>query len=147
MSGLCVFVTDASRADIYDLESPRSRLRKNGSIVNPVARRHDRDLGSDAPGRVLNRMGGVRQAYQPRIPLKRRAAESFARIVAEAISAAAQNHDIVLVAAPRQMGTIRRSLTAPVLARIVGELRHDLVDLPQLQLQRRIRKQLMAPIL
>jgi protein required for attachment to host cells len=142
MAGIRVIVADSGRATFYELASRRGRLQELGSMTNPAARKHERDLGSGAPGRVMNRMGGVRHAYQAHDSIKGHAAGEFARALARRIAAAPRDRQIMIVAAPRLLSAIRQRLPKGIAARVVSELAHDLVDLPRDELQRRIRDQL-----
>ena len=52
-TGIRIVVADQSQARIYSAGARRLKLL--GSLSDPRARLHDRDLGSDRPGRVFDR--------------------------------------------------------------------------------------------
>jgi protein required for attachment to host cells len=142
MTAIHVIVADSARADFYEMDSATARLRKIRVMTNPAARKHERDLASGAPGRVLNRMGGVRHALQQHQTPKEHAAAKFSQALARAIAADVGDHRFLLVAAPRLLGAIRRPLAKLAGERIIGELPRDLIDLPRAQLQQRVQEQL-----
>lgn len=143
MPGYRVVVADTTRAKLFMLEAPGMPLRHLGSIKNPFTGKHDRDIGSDAPGRVMSRQGnGVRRtALQARHSPKQHATEQFARLLAARLTTDAKvdRDDVfVLVSAPRFLAELRSRLPATVQRRVVRELKRDLVDLPRGELKARV---------
>jgi protein required for attachment to host cells len=154
MPGYRVLVADTAHAKFFELDSPGGSLRHMESLANPYTGKHDRDLGADAPGRVMSRQGDCarRTALQPRRAPKQHAMEQFARILAERLTtdAHAHPHDrFVLVIAPRFLSEVRERLPDMVRQRVIRELKRDLVDMPRLELQTRvataIRPRIKAP--
>lgn len=143
MSGYRIVVADTTRAKLFMLEKPGEPLRHLGSLTNPYTGKHDRDIGADAPGRVMTRAGnGARRtALQPRRSHKQHATEQFARLLAERIKqdAKVDPHDLfMLVIAPRFLAEVREQLPATLQRRIVREVKRDLVDIPRGELRARV---------
>lgn len=143
MSGYRVLVADTRHAKLFEQETLRAPLRFLDAIDNPYTGKHDRDLGSDAPGRSMSRSGdGVRRtALQPRQTHKQHAVTQFARLLARRLSAEVRAEAVdglVMVAAPRFMAELESHMSATTRKRVVRQLRRDLVDMPRLDLQRRV---------
>jgi len=147
MTAFRVLVADKVKAQLYDLPSRRSSLKALQSFVNPAGMQPERALGSGRPGRVTSGTGGGRHAFEPKHGIKEHAEEVFVRqIIAalEADEAANGGLPLVLVAAPRLLGTYRRHLPASVKERVAVEIRLDLTKLPVLELNKRVREAVTA---
>lgn len=147
MTAFRVLVADKVKAQLYELPSRRSSLKALQSFVNPAGMQPERGLGSSRPGRVTSGTGGGRHAFQPKHSIKEQAEEVFVRDVVAAMdtdTTAGGRTPIVLVAAPRLLGTYRRLLNASVRDRIVLEIKLDLTKLPVIELNKRVREAVMA---
>ncbi len=133
-----IVVADQAEARFYDAEPPEAALHASGSLRDPTARLHERDLVSDRPGRVFERAsipgsrrgasahhdtGGERSA-------RKSAAVAFARRIATELERGQQQRrfdGIVLMANPRFLGLLRQ-VFSPRLGRcVVAEVPKDLV--------------------
>jgi protein required for attachment to host cells len=138
-----ILVADTAHAKFFTLEAPGGPMKHLGSLANPYTGKHDRDLGTDAPGRSMSRAGnGVRRtALQPRRSHKQHAVGQFARLLADRIKddAKRDRDDLfVLVIAPRFLTEVRAHLPASLQRRIVREVKRDLVDMPRGDLRARV---------
>jgi protein required for attachment to host cells len=144
---VCVVVADQSEARVYLLRGAAIRLA--ASLENPAAHLHDRDLKSDRPGRVYDRAppargrrgAGAHHATGGERKPRRQVAIAFARDIAAAVGASrrtARFDRLVLVAAPRFLGMLRRSLPATLRAQVVAEYAKDWVNLPTAKVRARI---------
>jgi protein required for attachment to host cells len=143
MTAFRVLVADKVKAQLYHLPSRRGSLTALQSFVNLSGMQPERSLGSSRPGRVTSGTGGGRHAFEPKHGIREHAEEVFVRDVAAALEAdldASDGAPIVLVAAPRLLGTYRRLLPAAVRDRVVLEVRLDLTKLPVLELNKRVRE-------
>lgn len=140
MSAIRVVVADSARAEIFEMDNTHAPLRKLATLANPYAARHERDIGADAPGRVVNRQGGVQHTLAPRHSLKKQATEKFARLLAERITSETQRAEggVMLVIAPRFLAQVQSFLAPATKRRIVGEVRRNLLESRRLDLQRRV---------
>ncbi len=143
MPGYRILVADTRHAKIFEMETPKGPLRFLDAIGNPYTAKHDRDLGSDAPGRLMTRSGGSarRTALQPHSDHKQHAVTQFARLLARRMSNEAKADKLsalVMVAAPRFMSELQGQMSQATKKRVIRELRRDLVDAPRLDLQRRV---------
>lgn len=147
MGTVRVVVADSMRADLYDLAEPRAALQAIGTIANELSGKHERDLGRAAPGRRMG-TGSARTALQPRHTHKQHATEQFARQLARAVATHGRSagvDGVVLVAAPRFLALVKSHLSKAAAARIIGEVRRDLVDVPKLALRGHVHKALPLP--
>ncbi len=145
-----IVVADQGEARFYDRTRVGGALRAAGSLENPAAHLHDRDIKSDRQGRIFSR---VRTAGQRRGTVARhaaggersprkRAAQLFARRIARELSAASRAGDfdgLVLVAGPAFLGLLRAALPKRLKSAVVAEVAKDLAHLPKTALQSHLR--------
>jgi protein required for attachment to host cells len=137
-----IVVADQSEARFYDFVRRNAPLRAAGVLANPAARRHDRDLGSDRPGRVFDRApqpGQRRGAVSrhgtggERSPRKHEA-EVFARRVVRELGKASRDgrfDRLVLVAAPAFLGLLRAALPKGLKPALTATVAKDLIHEPE----------------
>jgi protein required for attachment to host cells len=113
-------------------------FRNRGDAKYPVLEtlsheRHDnpasREQGSDAPGRTHSSTGERRSAYGE-TDWHQQAEDDFARHAADVLEQAASAHPqqgIVVVAAPRTLGTLRKHYGRATQKQLVAEIDKDLV--------------------
>jgi protein required for attachment to host cells len=141
-----VMVSDTVHLHIYSMAKARAKLEKIATFASPFAIKHERDGGADKPGRGMSRAAGRRTALEGRTTLKHHAADQFARMVAKTASAAARDSDttgIVLIMTPRLMSMVDEHLPKTAAKKITARIKRDLVDVPRLELQRRVNASLM----
>jgi protein required for attachment to host cells len=143
--GSLVVVADGGRARILRREGRRyaSPLVEVARFERSSAHLPARELTTDISGRVFS--GGSRVGFGPRMTARHGAQsdydphlvqiERFARHIAARLAQLTQRQDvqeIVLIAAPRFLGVLRRSLPEPLRHRVTRELARDLTAaLPQ----------------
>jgi protein required for attachment to host cells len=141
-----VMVSDTVHLHIYSMAKARAKFEKIATFANPFAIKHERDGGADKPGRGMSRAAGRRTALEGRTTLKHHAADQFARMVAKTASAVARDSDttgIVLIMTPRLMSMVDEHLPKTAAKKITARIKRDLVDVPRLELQRRVNASLM----
>ncbi|HVC31637.1 MAG TPA: host attachment protein [Steroidobacteraceae bacterium] len=135
-----IVVADQSEARFYDAEHRDSGLQLIGRLTDPLAHLHDRDFGSDRPGRVFDHapLPGRRGATAhhatggERRPRKHEA-ELFARRIAAQIETAYRQNEfdrLILMAAPGFLGLLRQALPVSIRATVAAEVGKDLVHEP-----------------
>ena len=137
--GSSVLVTDGQKALFLrnegDCEFPDLRLIRKWETRAPS----NRDLKSDAPGRVFSSLGGStrRSAYlEP--DLHALAETRFIQDVADCVSEQLSNEacgSLVIVAPPRTLGTVRKHLHPDIAEQILAEVPKDLVKHPLAQIE------------
>lgn len=135
-----VVVADQAEARFYDY-TRKGPMRPAGTLANANARLHDRDLKSDRPGRLFDRappaMGrrgaGSRHSTSSRQSPREHEAEVFARSVVAELGKglrAGSFDEIVLMAGPSFLGTLRAVMPKGLRESIVAEVPKDLVHEP-----------------
>ena len=135
-----IVVADQAEARFYDAEPPDPALHLAGRLTDPLAHQHDRQIGSDRPGRVFDhapaagtRRGAVAHhatgGEGDRRP-RRHEAMMFARRIAQDLALAQRQgrfERIVIVAEPGFLGLIRQALPPGLGASVAAEVPKDLV--------------------
>lgn len=135
-----ILVADNSRARIFTIDRPRGPLIEYSVHDNPSARKPERDLVSDKPGREADRGGPGRTAFaEP--SAKETSGERFARQLAETLEKGRARGDykrLYLVAAPHFLGSLRDALDSGTRGCVQQEIAKDVAHEPP----ERIRKHL-----
>lgn len=129
---LRIVVADESEAHLLAMDDPRSPLQWLSKLENEAARLHERDLGSDRPGRSYDRMGASRHSVGAEHSAQRHQQERFAKRIAGELERARNEHAfdrLVLIAGPRMLGLLREALPAATRSAVVAEVAKDLVHL------------------
>jgi protein required for attachment to host cells len=134
-----ILVADGAKARVLARHGSHGPLEaaSNLCFAEPEARLPTRDVGADRPGRVHESANAARHAMEPRVDWHRFAKEQFARGIATALEAAAQNNlyeELILVAPPQALGDLRQALGRHTKALVTGEIAKDLTNLPDHEL-------------
>ncbi len=128
-----VVVADSARARFFSRMGTDGQLQELADLVNPEGRIPTRELAQDRPGRSFSSASGsVHHSYETRNDPDEHQMQMFAHEVAERIDEAraqGQFEQLVIVAAPRFLGELRKRLSANSVDRIVKTLNQDLVRL------------------
>jgi protein required for attachment to host cells len=133
-----IVVADSARARILSAVDPSSALRPVEQLVSPASRMHDRDLTSDKPGRALNSTGKGRHATSGSKTAKEQIAISFAREVADHLDKGRidnQFERLVIVADPKFLGLLMKSLSGPSKKLVSLRIDKDLSKLSEKELR------------
>ena len=110
-----VVVADAARAQFFTVGPESKLLVERSTLVNSAGRLRDQDLTSDGGGRSFDRRAGGRHAIEPSTGAKDSAVQAFAEEVAKQLPDELSRlgaRNLVLVAAPRFLGLLRKVLPA-----------------------------------
>lgn len=127
-----IVVADSARARIFSASTPKGPLTELEDLVLPEARRHERDLTSDRPGHTFDSGGPGRHAMEAPTSAKRQAANGFARTIAERVETGRLNREceqLVLVAPPDFLGTLRKHLGTQCARLVSREINKNLTQL------------------
>jgi protein required for attachment to host cells len=122
--------------------STSSTLAEVVTYRNPAFARHERDLVSDRPGRVINAAGRIPQTYEPKVSAKKHSMATWLKSIGAPLQKVVEGRNsdgLVLVAAPRTLAQLRKSLPAALRKRIVAELALDLAGQPLSALRKRLQ--------
>ncbi len=139
-----IMIADASRARIF------KRVRETWSLVenidNPDGRAKAADLVTDGEGRAQNSGGHGGAGHSTKLAqptsLKERESERFAKQLVSKLGAANAAHtfdQLVVVAPPHFLGTLRAELPEPI-RRIMRDFPHDLTNVPESELPAHLQK-------
>lgn len=127
-----VLVADGQRARVYKVNGRGKDYvpaLDREFIGNPMA---TRDLGTDRPGRVHDRLGPGRHSMENPTDPQRHEKRRFAREVIEAVEGERQKgafERLVIVAPPQTLGDLRAELPSGLKALVVAEVNKDLTHL------------------
>jgi protein required for attachment to host cells len=135
-------LADQSEARFYEVDAIGGALRPVGTLSDPKARLHDRDLKSDRPGRVFDhaygtghRRGSVaHHATGGEETPRRHEAFAFASRIAQSLETARNAHEfdqLVVMAGPRFMGMLRQAMPKHLQDLVVAEVIKDLMHEPE----------------
>jgi protein required for attachment to host cells len=132
-----ILVCDGRKALILRNEGPAGspQLTVEREIHASSPSGHDRDLGTDRPGRSAQRQGaqiGPRSAMEE-VDFHAAEEEKFVRETLHDFTAHCEQHkvrEIVLIAPPRALAVLRKAASKAFSERVVGEIDKDLTRHP-----------------
>ncbi len=134
---------DGAHARFFTIENAGAALRLTSRGGLQGTRAHTGDLVSDHAGRVRESMGTTRHAMEPRTDAKVHAEEVFAVTTArelEALGRSGAFDTLILAAAPRQLGHLRKMLDPEFREHYVMlEIAGDWTNLPPPELASNLR--------
>lgn len=135
-----VLVADGARARIFARQEPVKRLTEleEGSFTG--TRSLSRELGSERPGRTHDSAGPGRHAMEPPSDPHDLAEQAFLREVVEWLKEKEQSgafDQLIVVAAPRALGALRRLFPKAIATRVAAELDANLTHADAREVQTR----------
>jgi protein required for attachment to host cells len=135
-----IVVADEREANFFDASRPNAPLIERGSLHNAAAGLKDQDLESDRAGRRyggtsgVSHGGGLGQSHHHGVNGERSSEAHeltvFAKEIAKQIEAGRTRNEFdrfVLVAGPKMLGLLRKSLPLQASNMLAGEVSKDLV--------------------
>jgi protein required for attachment to host cells len=133
MSRIRIVVADQAEAIFYDTASLQAQPKQVARISDPVAHLHDRDLGSERPGRSYESFGSQRHAIERENDPRQQEAVRFAKRISRRLDEARRKgefDELIVVAGPPFLGLMRHEMSRPTRERVVHEIHKDLVHSP-----------------
>jgi len=128
-----IIVADGSRARFLANEGPGKGL--HAAIDREF--RHEalptRELGTEKPGRTAPSVGTNRSAIEPHVDWHQFEKDKFGQAMADLLNDAAARKsfdNLIIVAPPRTLGTLRSALSTHTAERIRAEIPKDLTQVP-----------------
>ena len=140
-------VADARSIRVFEASQAAAAPAEVAVLRNPDAGRHERDLVSDRPGRVINRAAGRHQAYEPKSSPMQHAMQVWLKEIGPSLRELIDSRHgdgVVLVAAPRMLANLRKSLPPTVRKRVKGEIGLDLARASVASLKKRLAPAMAA---
>lgn len=129
MATTWIIAADESRARVLQVAGREQRLIEIEDMINPEGRQQDRELQTDAEPRFSGRPGGGPASDRETQGAVEHSARVFAREVGRYLDKARNEHrfdELVLVAPPKFLGTLRKELGKEVEKMVAEELPKDL---------------------
>lgn len=132
-----ILVADSSRARIFTATTRTGPLQELEDVAHPEGREHEQNMTSDLPGRDSSRVGGERHSFQDETEPKEQETIDFAKHIAHHLDEArkaGKYEQLIIVAAPKFLGTLRAQLPEPTSKLIALEIdknltQHDPADI------------------
>ena len=140
MSMIWILVANQAEARIYSAERIPGDLVLIDTLTHEEGAAHARDLTTDAPGRVHDRMGSARHSMEPDTGVKEEGRRRFVKEMVDQLKAAYLRGDftrLVLLAAPGVLGVIRKTLGSELTTAVIKEIPKDVIgqDLNKIRAQ------------
>jgi protein required for attachment to host cells len=133
-----IVLADGARARILQNTGPGTGLTEVDELQSRAAHMPTRELGTERPGRGQESATSGRHAITPREDWHEGEKVSFAHEVAAYLKEngnAGKFDALVLAAAPRTLGELRKSIDPATAARLKSELDKDLTKIPSADLE------------
>lgn len=137
-----VLVANSGQARILEMQRKPYEFHQVAELVSESQHLTNKDIVSDASGRVYHTQGPGTHSMNPRSDPHENAEEQFSRSLAQKMEKAAQLgrfDQLLVIADPKTMGRLRQQMNKAVSGRIADEISLDLVGLPLPQLETRVR--------
>jgi protein required for attachment to host cells len=140
MNKTWVLVANQAEARIYSADRVPGNLTLVETLIHEEGAAHARDLTSDAPGRVHDRMGTTRHSMEPDTGVKEEGRRRFVKEMVGRLESAHFHGDfnrLVLLAAPAVLGVIRKTLSSKLTKAVIKEIPKDVIgqDLDKIKAQ------------
>ncbi len=119
-----ILVADSSRARIFTAEKSSS-INEIEDLAHPEGRLHEQDLTSDLPGKDTDKVGSGKHSFQDQVEPKQQEAINFAKRIARHLDESYSDNkfeQLMVVAAPSFLGTLRHQFSDEISQRICFEL-------------------------
>lgn len=140
-----ILVADENRGRIFEAETSTSAFEEREALVHPESKLPERELTSDTSGRNqsygnnaahrVNEAGSVRDQH----------AHQFAKEIASTLKKAQQQkqfRNLILVAAPKFLGLLRKEIDGSLKKQVCLELDKDLTKLGANELRKHLPERL-----
>ena len=144
MSKIWVVVADEAKARIFSAEKPVDPLLEVKVMSSSEANLLEQDLVSDKPGRG-NSSGQSKHAFEEKSTHKEQYAISFAKEISEYLTENLRTKafgKLLLIAAPRFLGLLRKELTKGVTEVVSLQLDKDLTKMKPVEIREHLPKYL-----
>lgn len=140
MNMIWILVANQAEAQIYSANRLPGGLTLVRTLSHAEGAAHARDLISDAPGRVHDRMGSARHSMEPDMGVKEEERRRFVKEMVDWLEAAhlkGEFDQLVLLAAPAVLGVIRKAVAGDLAKAVTKEISKDVIgqDIDKIQAQ------------
>jgi protein required for attachment to host cells len=142
-----IVVCDAARARVFGAPELGARMIEISDLIEPAGRMSGRELGSDRPGRGMDRASGGRHAMEPPLDPHTKAEQEFAHAIAETLDQAQRSgrfEQWALIAPASLLGHLRPRLRPACRAQCAFEWVRDLTGFSSQQIADHVRDELAS---
>lgn len=128
-----ILLADGNRARIVEFDGPAKGLREVEGLQFAQVPMKAGEMQSDRPGRSFASAGYGRAAMEPHTdPVEKREADFTANLAATLEEKLRENaYDrLIIAAAPKALGNLRKALSAQVSETVYAEIAKDLLSVP-----------------
>ncbi len=126
-----ILVVDGAQARFFQGGPRKRKLTELQALRMDGARETGRDIDSDKSGRSFDSVGAGRHAMQAQTDSRQEQERVFVKRVAACLDEQFEHFDeLTVVAAPKALGDLRKSLSPGVQKKVRSELNKDLTNSP-----------------
>ena len=130
MNTIWILVANQAEAQVYSANRLPGGLTLVRTLSHAEGAAHARDLTSDGPGRVHDRMGLARHSMEPDTGVKEEERRRFVKEMVDWLKAAqlkGEFDQLVLLAAPAVLGVIRKAVAGDLAKAVIKEIPKDVI--------------------
>lgn len=138
-----IVLADQAHVEIYTRDYVNGALQQHMVLEHSAARQHQRDQGTDRPGRGYKPGSRQHHSYSDHADFPAAESAAFLKSLSKEIDLAAKNDELdrlILVALPKTLALIKSEFSAQTSAMISGEYAKNLVKVPENELPARLAK-------
>ena len=143
MSMIYILVANQSEAQIYSAHRLPGSLTLVYTLTNSEGTAHARDLTSDAPGRVHDRMGSARHSMEPDTGVKEEERRKFVKKIVDRLGSTHSKggfDQLVLLAAPAMLGVIRKTVAGNLAKTVIKEIPKDVIGQNLVKIEKQLER-------
>ena len=143
MSMIYILVANQSEAQIYSARRLPGSLTLVYTLTNSEGAAHARDLTSDAPGRVHDRMGSARHSMEPDTGVKEEERRKFVKKIVDRLGSTHSKggfDQLVLLAAPAMLGVIRKTVAGNLAKTVIKEIPKDVIGQNLVKIEKQLER-------
>ncbi len=137
---LHLLIADNAAARLFQAPDSNRSITEIYTFINPAARVHERDIVSSRPGRMINRVAGIHQSFEPETSARHHVLAAWVHSLKKplrALLSERKSEGLIVVASPRLLAALKNELRKHVT--IQGELARNLAGLSASTLDKRLR--------
>ncbi|MGK2915689.1 MAG: host attachment protein [Porticoccaceae bacterium] len=143
MATTWVLVAEQSRARIFTLATALSPLEELEDLVHPAGRLKESELVSDHAGKMPDKGQPGQHAAPSAQSARAKEVEHFAKQLCQRLEQGCNQHQfnrLVIIAAPKLLGLLRKQMNPGVSALVVAEVGKDLAKEPAEAIRNHLRE-------
>lgn len=142
-----ILVADGARARLFEVRGKHEPWNELACFTNPDGRAPGREATTERAPRVNESANAARHAIEPQTTLRDKSNDRFAHMINDALERGLHDHRyerLVLVAPPRFLGRLHRTLGKLLKGCVTGEIRHNFTSLRGEEIRARMPANMLA---